>query len=207
MEGEHPNGAVLAPGEEGEFDASLVGWPQVIMLEEGKYVLYYHTLDPATRTYTVAAATSTDGVKFVKVGPILGPSEAGRFDARGAGARHVIPSPEGSPGRYLMFYEAIDGEGRHSIGLAHSDDGLKWERAGDRPIFEPSTEPGAWDSGAVGRPNLVALDGGGYRMYYYAQSGSGAAVQQEACGIGMAENDGSDWWTWTRSAGSPNPRG
>ncbi|KAJ1637894.1 hypothetical protein T492DRAFT_271469 [Pavlovales sp. CCMP2436] len=158
VEGEHPNGAILIPDEnEAQFDSAFVGWPQVVIHAELDYILYYHTIDVKSGKYVVAAARGKDAVQFSKVGPVLEAGPPGSFDARGAGARHIIePRIEGSP-RYLMFYEAIDDEGTHSIGLATSKDGLQWDKVGDGPAFAPSTEFGAWDGGAVGRPNVVKV--------------------------------------------------
>lgn len=208
VEGEHPSGAILVPSsDESEFDAAFVGWPQVVMRGKDDYLLYYHTISAAGE-YVVAAARGTDGVKFTKIGPILTAGPPGSFDARGAGARHVI---EVKPGegklqpRFLMVYEAVSDEGVHSIGLARSADGIKWDKQNE-PIFSPSTRPGAWDGGAVGRPSLVPLDHGRYRMYYYGQSGKGAGAAQEWTGIGMAECDGSDWSSWKRVEAAHDPR-
>jgi predicted GH43/DUF377 family glycosyl hydrolase len=216
VEGEHPNGAILQSCEESETDSQFVGWPQVLMRAAEDYLLYYHTIDPATGRFLVGVARGKDGVKFTKVGPVLQAGPPGSFDAGGASARHVIELDEaegqeakarGKKGgtKYLMFYEAIDEAGRHSIGLAESADGLSWKRSGDRPVFEPSADSQAWDAGAVGRPNVVQLDDGRYRLYYYGQSGKGAGREQERSGIGMAECHGSDWWSWERTAPPPDP--
>lgn len=199
MEGEHSNGAILTPSaDSAQFDSAFVGWPQVVMRAKEDYLLFYHTIDEASGEYVVAAAQGKDGVKFEKIGKVLTAGPAGSFDARGAAARHVIePKAEGQP-RYLMLYEAVDGAGVHAIGLARSADGVKWEKQAGGPVFSPSAEPGAWDGGAVGRPNLVALDDGRYRLYYYGQSGKGAGAAQEWAGIGIAECDGSDLSSWER---------
>lgn len=37
-----------------------------------------------------------------------------------------------------MVYEGINKEGVHALGLATSEDGVKWERKGNEPIFERS---------------------------------------------------------------------
>ncbi|KAG8459335.1 hypothetical protein KFE25_012971 [Diacronema lutheri] len=210
VEGEHANGAILTPSDDpAAFDAAFVGWPQVVMRRPEDYVLYYHTIVARTGNYVVAAARGTDGVKFNKVGPILSAGPPGSFDERGAGARHVIEVKQQDgvrQPRFLMAYEAIDGAGTHSIGLARSDDGLAWTKSGDGPIFAPSAAQGAWDGGAVGRPNLVPLDGGRYRLFYYGQSGKGAASEQEWSGIGVAECDGTDWSAWTRVGSTHDAR-
>lgn len=207
MEGPEPNGAVLGPGEEGDLDAAFVGWPQVLQPQEGQYVMLYHTIDTELGTSHTMAATSKDGVSFSKVGEVLGPNtDAGAFDAKGVSARHVFEAPNGEPARYLMAYEGISAEGVHAIGLAASDDCLEWTRVGNAPIFERNHEPDSWDSGAVGRPHVVPLDGDRLRMYYYGQSGQGLGTEQETCGIGAAECSAADLSLWTRLAGAADPR-
>lgn len=213
VEGACSNGAILdaaadaRPGAQAvPQDSQFVGWPQVVMRKDEDYVLYYHTVCATTGQFMVAAALGKDGVAFAKQGPVLRSGPPGSYDAKGASARHVLDNGVGAKPRFTMFYEAIDEAGTHSIALAQSDCGLKWSKVGDRPIFAPSTIEGAWDAGAVGRPNVVKMDGGCFRMYYYGQSGKGSGAAQERCGIGMAECDGTDLFKWERVAAAADPQ-
>lgn len=106
---------------------------------------------------------------------------AGAHDALGAASRHVLRDPDTK--KYLMFYEAVAADGKRSIGLAVSDDGLvNWRRA-PQPLLEASAVPGAWDAGGVGCPCAVPMSAGRYRLYYAGKSAAGAGPWD---GIGLA---------------------
>ncbi|RVW77981.1 hypothetical protein CK203_048246 [Vitis vinifera] len=96
--------------------------------------------------------------------------------------------PEGW--KYVMAYEGVDGNGRRSIGLAVSPDGLKeWRRSQDEAVLMPAEDDG-WDNKGVGSPCLVQMDGdgdGGEWRLYYRGIGQGGRT-----GIGMAVCEGSD---------------
>ncbi len=186
MEGEHPSGAVLEP-REGQL---YVGWPQVIQVsnEPEEWRMYFHALNTATGKFEVGLASSPDGVRWEHEGVCLAPGPAGSFDEGGAAARCVVADPA-ADGHWLMFYEALDGARRRTIGLARSADGEAWVR-GERPVLEPSDA--SWDSAAVGQPWLVPLDDES-AMLYYRGEGDGASQ-----GLGVARSDGADWTKWHR---------
>jgi hypothetical protein len=53
--------------------------------------MYYHSFDAAAGRWTVGVATSADGFKWAKRGPVFaGGGDGAAFDARGAAARHVV---------------------------------------------------------------------------------------------------------------------
>ena len=53
VEGEHPTGACLDVGGEGEWDRLFVGWPVVINHKKKEFRMYYHSLDPDSKTFRV----------------------------------------------------------------------------------------------------------------------------------------------------------
>lgn len=53
VEGEHPTGACLDVGGEGEWDRLFVGWPIVINHKEEEFRMYYHALDPDSKKFRV----------------------------------------------------------------------------------------------------------------------------------------------------------
>ena len=139
-------GALLSLGKAGEFDALFCGWPQVLPDDDGTWKLYYHTLNP-DKGFLVGLAVSTDGLRWEKVGQILGPGESGSFDERGIGTRNVLKIN----GQYVMFYEGVNNSGYHSIGLAISDDGIHWQKdQGEQPggsVFSHAEKgSGRWDA-------------------------------------------------------------
>ena len=202
LEGPH-RGALLAAGAPGEFDASIVGWPQVLRWDDGSWRMYYHSLD-ANLVSTLGWAESVDGLRWQKRGPLLGAGAPGRFDDRGVATRHIVRLQ----GRWVMFYEGCKdiGEGLsvgRQIGVAVSDDGLAWQRI-DGPHSDGAVLAGAargsglWDY-RLGCPWIVAAADGALRMYYVASHERRGdddldAVQQ----IGLAVSDGDirRWQRW-----------
>ncbi len=193
-------GAMLDIGPDGTFDAITCAWPKVVRDESG-WKLYYHSLaeglpDVGMATY-IGLATSTDGLRWEKVGLVLGPGKPGSFDERGVGTRHVLRID----GEYVMFYEGVDRAGCYSIGLARSDDGILWRRAGDGdsslPVLSPAPKgSGLWDTRAVGTPCVVPMQDGSFRMYYVGANDGG--LDQASYQIGLAVSEGPDFRRWRR---------
>jgi hypothetical protein len=158
--------------------------------------MYYHTYNPATKKFIIGGAVAKDGLmKWTKRGPVFEGGPADKFDGRGASRRHVVRVDDGS---YRMWYEGVSGVGVHSIGLATSLDGFRWERVQDEPVFQANPDSSAWDSEGVGSPHMIWLpEKKRWRMYYVGTSlskdGSGNYVRaaepagKNAC-IGVAES-------------------
>ncbi|KAL0421034.1 UNVERIFIED_CONTAM: hypothetical protein Slati_3126300 [Sesamum latifolium] len=86
---------------------------------------------------------------------ILSAGTHGAFDERGIVNARVLRNKK--DGEYLMVYEGVDGDGKSSIGVAVSSDGLQhWRRVQDSPVFKQS-EDGGWDCEGV--VCLVQMDG------------------------------------------------
>lgn len=58
VEGEHPTGACVDVGDEGEWDRLFVGWPVVMNHRELEFRMYYHALDPDTKKFRVGESAS-----------------------------------------------------------------------------------------------------------------------------------------------------
>jgi hypothetical protein len=186
VEGSGPYGAIIEVGNKDEFDAQFVGWPCVLPV--GKEIrLYYNSYNPITKKFLIGAATSKDGLKFRKLGVVFEGRSIGKFDAMGASRRHVICLESGD---YRMWYEGISSDGQHSIGLATSTDGLRWQRVSDEPIFKASENVDAWDSGGVGSPHVVWLpESRRWRMYYVGTPSNSNSNNGITCSsIGIAES-------------------
>jgi hypothetical protein len=198
------NGALLDVGGPGDPDPLLVGWPQVIRWDDGSWRMYYHTLDPRQR-YLVCWADSPDGLRWAKRGVVMEPGPAGRFDDQGVATRHIVRLG----GRWVMFYEGCGNTGRpmevdRQLGVAVSDDGLRWERI-DGPHANGSILPqspqgaGLWDN-RLGCPWAVAMDDGTLRLYYIGsneRTGAGANELDSVHQIGLAVSSG-DITRWER---------
>lgn len=57
-----------------------------------------------------------------------------------------------------MFYEAVAADDSRTIGVAVSKDGVKSWKCADAPVLSASTT-GSWDSGDVGAPCAVSMEG------------------------------------------------
>ncbi|KAG1342545.1 hypothetical protein COCNU_05G007740 [Cocos nucifera] len=184
IEGEHHSGALFDTGVAGEWDALFVAAPKVVFHGRRDLRMYYHSFDPECGQFAIGIARSRDGIRWVKLGKVLGGGADGDFDEAGARNGHVVR--DGRHGRYLMAYEGVCKNGRTSIGLAVSADGLKeWRRCGDRAVLEPSVEEDPWDGRGVGDPCLVRMDREGeWRLYYRGIGRNGRT------GIGMAVSEG-----------------
>ena len=107
-----------------------------------------------------------------------------------------------------MFYEGIAEDGRRSIGLAISDDGIKnWRRQAE-PVLtgadfntdhsenesesssSSNSDSQRWDSGSVGTPCAVSMAKGKWRLYYSGRK-LPTSGPWEGIGLALSEDDGS----------------
>ena len=183
IEGDHHTGALFDVGETGEWDHLFIGAPQVVAAGPKDMRMYYHSYDAQKEKYVVGVATSPDGFKWTKKGAMFegGTGKSTDFDARGAAARCVVRDIDTQ--KYFMFYEAVAEDDSRSIGLAVSDDGLKNWRRTSEPVLTASSDPGAWDGGAVGTPWAVSMNKGKWRLYFSGRKGAEGGAWG---GIGLA---------------------
>lgn len=183
IEGEHHTSAVLETGEEGEWDQLYIATPQVVAAAPKDMRMYYHSYDTQQQRFVVGWASSPDGFKWSKQGPLFdGSREAGSFDAKGAAACHVVRDLDTK--KFVMWYEGVAEDGSRSIGVAVSDDGKSDWRRYNRPVLTASDSPDAWDGGSVGTPCPVSMAGGSWRLYYSGRQ----STLGPWTGIGMALN-------------------
>ncbi len=151
---------MLSLGAAGAFDSQNIMSPAVVK-EGGKYFMYYaggpmvRDAEGHMARYQLSLALSDDGEKWKKTGKPLLP----------LGARdnfHVSPAllrdPEGHllkrDGVWHMVYCANRAD---DIDLAHSRDGLVWQKDPRSPVYKKAYAPA-----------LLAVDGE-LRMYYTAK--------------------------------------
>lgn len=200
VEGPSAYSSILESGRNpDDYDAMFVGWPSVLEVN-GLYRMYFHTYNALLKKYIIAIATSKDGLRWTKEGPVFDGSNAeGAFDNKGASRRHILRTTKGL---YHMYYEGISKEGIHSIGLALSKDGRVWERYCDKPVLEAAESPHCWDAGGVGSPHLVYLpESKRWRMYYvgYPLGSNSDGIGKVAWnGIGVAESVDEDGLSFER---------
>jgi hypothetical protein len=117
--------------------------------------------------------------------PLFGPGEPGSFDGVAVSSPALLLNASSATS---LYYEGSNGDSS-AIGLAHSDDGLSWERVGDGPVLGRGAA-GAWDDSSVGSPTVVFdEDNSTYHLWYEGSDGSLSR-------IGYATS--SDGITWVR---------
>ncbi|KAK6931261.1 hypothetical protein RJ641_003054 [Dillenia turbinata] len=179
IEGDHHSGALLDVGSGNDWDSLFIAGPHVVVHSSDDLRMYYHSFDRETGHFSIGLARSRDGIRWVKLGKIMGGGSHGSFDE--LGIRNACVVRNGKDGHYMMAYEGLDIHGTRSIGLAFSPDGLKNWRRLQEAVLKQSEEDG-WDNKGVGSPCLVQMDGDAekWRLYYQG-SGQGGKL-----GIGMA---------------------
>ena len=154
---------ILEAGAAGAFDAGGVAWPSVVRLGGG-YALYYTASDrPRGGTGVIAMATSPDGTEWSKRdAPIL------KADQDWEHLRLDRPRVTATPSGFAMVYA---GAVLTERGLAWSDDGITWTKAGDQPVIGHAMFPitgQAWDAALIYRDGILA---------YYLEIGAMSGTQ------------------------------
>lgn len=199
IEGEHHSGALFDVGSEKDWDFLYIASPHVVFHGSGDLRMYYHSFDAKTGEFCIGMARSREGIKWVKFGKILGGRKSEKeglvcFDEMGG--RYPCVTRNKRDGSYVMAYEGVDRNGKMSIGLAVSIDGIKdWKRVQDEEAVLAVGEGGAWDSEGVGCPYLIEMDGDSdhqWRLYYRGVGNGGRT------GIGLAVSEGSEITKFTK---------
>ena len=157
---------VLDYGADGSFDDCGIAHPFVLRVD-GVFMMWYGGIDgragkdigegPAhVRVEQIGLATSRDGITWKRANngrPVMKVGPRGSIDSVQATGCHIIRHS----GAFVMWYGAYNG--KHTIGLATSPDGIRWSK-GNR---------GRSLTGLAGPKQLgpsVYFDGKRYVMYY-----------------------------------------
>jgi len=149
---------VVPLGPPGSFDESDVADPYVIRSGD-RFYLFYLGQDRARRQ-RLGIARSSDGITWEKLrsNPILELGAAGSFDEAGLGE----PAVWTSGGQWWMLYTGRDRSEHRRMGLAHSIDGVRWERV---PNFLISGS-NPWDSQVICDPSVEQMPDGSIRVWF-----------------------------------------
>jgi len=132
-------GVPLGPAEAMVYQPAKVGMgDQWLYYREGVHYLYHLYEQPAGQLYGVYLATSTDGVHFKEVGPVIEKQK----DAIWLGSGSVWRSS----GKYIMNFS--EARAHQSISFAQSEDLVHWRRLGDEYRSNPDPrwyEVDRWD--------------------------------------------------------------
>jgi Glycosyl hydrolases family 32 N-terminal domain len=146
------------------------------------------------------------GTQLVKFGLVLRRGGAGAWDAG------MVESPtvwfDEQRRCYGMVYTGYahvhpDRRGygsvsRPQVGLAWSDDLLRWEKEYDNPIFGPSDIAGSPDSHGTSGP-LMWHEHGAYYLFYFGTTAAGYECGTKTLNLATS----SDLHTWKRYEGNP----
>ncbi len=164
-------GPVLSHGAGADWDSHDALNPSVVLFR-GAYLNLYSGFDG--KSWSTGLATSADGARWQKQGPVLTPDpstwEGDYIAANGS----VIAFRE----RLFYFYQ---GGRTPRIGLATSSDGRSWQRHG-APVLELGPV-GSWDERGVADPYVIKA-GGSLYLFYLGQDRArrqrlGSAVSQD----------------------------
>ena len=149
---------VLDVGPVASWDERAVADPYVLQLGEWFY-LYYLGQDRARRQQ-LGLARSHDGLHWEKLraNPVMEVPLPGNgsMDENGLGE----PAVWQSSGLYWMLFTGRDAKEERSLGLAHSTDGVHWERTND--VFRGAVP---WDAKVLCDPTVV-VDGDRVHLWF-----------------------------------------
>lgn len=169
---------VLSP-DAGTWEGDYIAANGSAMIADGKWLYWYQ----GGRVPRIGLATSNDGKAWTKHGePVLDPGPRGSWDERGVADPYVIRSGA----TFYMYYLGQDRARRQRLGVARSDDGVRWIKLRSNPVLELG-EPGEFDETGLGEPAVWA-EQGSYWMLYTARD------KREWRRLGLARSqDGVHW--------------
>jgi hypothetical protein len=136
--GRDRGGAVLGPGAPGDADAVSAAHPTLLRDPDGTLRLWYEAYDGTT--WSLASATSPDGLNWRKLGRVLAPGAPGSADGGGLRQPHALL--RGST--LELWYTGIGPGGPQVLRAASRDAGATWTKlpaAVDLHLAEP-LQPG-----------------------------------------------------------------
>ena len=156
-----------------------------VIPHDDKLLLYWATRDPAMKIQMqgVSAApldsnfSRDDWVQLNPDGPILAPTVPTPLDAPGldlAWERRCIEAAAMArhDGQLFMFYAGGYNNDPQQIGVAVSNDGVRFKRLSDKPVV-PNGPPGSWNSSESGHPFLFQDDDGQDYLFYQGNNTQG----------------------------------
>ncbi len=131
-----------------------------VMFDEGKYKMWFLSVDRNTGNTSIKYSESEDGIKWDTPVISLEPTEA--WEIQHLAHPHVIKV--GSI--YKLYYNGLSGS-TWSIGNATSVDGIKWQKNSNNPILSPDIS----ESPTLGGP-YVTYNNSKYHLYYHSKNPS-----------------------------------
>jgi predicted GH43/DUF377 family glycosyl hydrolase len=150
-------------------------------LEIGGEIFYWY--QAAGKLPRIGLARSRDDRRFEKLPrPVLEPGPRGSWDERGVADPYVVRVA----GTLYMYYLGQDRARRQRIGLARSQDGIRWFKLRSNPVLELGPA-GSFDENGLGEP-AVWMSHGWYWLLYTGRD------RAENRRLGLARStDGVNW--------------
>lgn len=121
-------------------------------------LLYYYQAGTPPR---IGLARSRDGRVWQKhPEPVLGFGPRGAWDERATADPYVVEHD----GRLYLYYLGEDRARRQRLGLAVSDDGLRWTKLRSNPVLEIGPE-GSFDENGLGEPAVWRAQGSWWMLF------------------------------------------
>ena len=142
-----------------DYDAYGCEDPRVVKIRNLFY-LTYNGNDGGRTAGNICLATSSDLLRWNKVGEILQPKE-GSWNEGQVKSGAIVPGAVN--GIYFMYFQGEREPWRGYIGVARSKDLIRWEEAIERPVLSP--RPERFDSMGV-EPGAAVLVREGILLIY-----------------------------------------
>jgi predicted GH43/DUF377 family glycosyl hydrolase len=149
---------VLSLGPRGSWDERGVADPYVIQLGASFYMFFLG--QDRARRQRLGIAISSDGFRWHKLrsNPVLELGEPGSFDEIGLGE----PAVWSARGSYWMLYTGRDKHENRRLGLARSQDGVRWQRVEESSVLSGAA---GWNAKVVCDPS-VEVDSDIVRVWF-----------------------------------------
>jgi len=173
---------------DGTWDKHVYATGAILFNDDSSRFEMFYCGSPGSpwRPFRIGFATSVDGINWIKYAgnPVLVP-DPGTWDAGSV----EMPSVIRENGLYKMWYSGspTPNSTEDKIGYATSPDGINWTKDPHNPVFVPGSA--AWEAGGVYCPAVLAVDTGGYVMWY---QGWDTGVANDQIGIATSP-DGINW--------------
>jgi hypothetical protein len=159
------------------WDSALISGPSVLAGPDRLYRLYYTGVSMTSET-GIGLLTSPDKTRWTADprNPVFGHGPPGAWDEN-----VVEPTVRYHAGRYWLYYSGYQGALSDTtsiaIGLATSDDGIRWQRHAGNPVLRPGAL-GSWNDLRVLAPDVAIDADGSFVMAAYGQSRADPANQK-----------------------------
>ncbi len=179
---------IVLPPTPGGWDGKSTAGP-IVWKEEERYRMLYQGWQDGGGPRLLGLASSRDGLEWEKLdcNPVMTPT-AGSWDQNGFECGSLLKLD----GEYWLYYSGKGPDGRLRVGLAFSEDLVKWCKYEGNPILgiDPANP---WESGGVAFP-AVLKGKSAFRMIY---GGYGPSSMQ----LGLASSENGT--TWIREPCNP----